>query len=147
MHALVKEVIAAAPPMPPQFEPFFEPIINLLCSKMMMQLIRVVLCRVAKRSRYASDGLLHRVLYLVGMGLNEQIRQQSFDFIGCAEKALIFDMMRSLVGKTEVEPHADLLGYLIEVVPVIFFYFREILKWPLEGIALSINNFVIVARL
>ncbi|EJD74645.1 E3 ubiquitin-protein ligase UBR2 [Loa loa] len=112
--ALKKEVAIAAPPMPPQFEPFYAPIINLLRSKMMMQLIRIVLERAARRSRYSSDGLLHRALFLVGMGLNEQAMNKNFDFISCAEEANVFTVMKSLTGKPESEPHADLLGYLLE---------------------------------
>ncbi|VIO97030.1 Zinc finger in N-recognin family protein [Brugia malayi] len=112
--ALKKEAVVAAPPMPPQFESFFAPIINLLRSKMMMQLIRIVLDRTARRSRYSSDGLLHRILFLVGMGLNEQTINSNFDFIGCAEEANIFTLMKNLNGKPESEPHADLLGYLLQ---------------------------------
>lgn len=59
---------------------------------------------------------LFQALFLVGMGLNEQIKNKNFDFVGCAEKANIFEMMKSLVGKPEAEPHGDLLGYMLEVV-------------------------------
>uniref|UniRef100_A0A158Q8Z9 E3 ubiquitin-protein ligase n=1 Tax=Elaeophora elaphi TaxID=1147741 RepID=A0A158Q8Z9_9BILA len=113
--ALKKEVAIAAPPMPPQFEPFYAPIVNLLLSKMMMQLLCIVLERTARRSRYSSDGLLHRVLFLVGMGLNEQAMNKNFDFVGCAEKADVFTLMKNLIGKPESEPHADLLEYLLEL--------------------------------
>ncbi|MCP9260595.1 E3 ubiquitin-protein ligase ubr-1 [Dirofilaria immitis] len=106
--ALKKEVAVAAPPMPPQFEPFYAPIINLLCSKMMMQLLRVVFERTAKE-------VAIQALFLVGMGLNEQIINKDFDFISSAEKGSVLTVMRSLVGKPESEPHADLLEYLLEL--------------------------------
>ncbi|VDK79468.1 unnamed protein product [Litomosoides sigmodontis] len=113
--ALKKEVAVAAPPVAPEFEPFYAPIVNLLCSKMMMHLLCIVLERTARRSRYSSDGLLHRVLFLVGMGVNEQISNKSFDFISCAEEANVFTLMKKLVGKPESELHADLLEYLLEL--------------------------------
>lgn len=62
------------------------------------------------------------MLFLVGMGLNEQILNKNFNFINCAEEADVFTLMKRLVGKPESEPHADLLEYLLEVI-IIFAYF------------------------
>ncbi|VDN02420.1 unnamed protein product [Thelazia callipaeda] len=114
-----KEAAVAAPPMPPPFEPFYQPITNLLCSKTMMHLFSIVLARTARRSRFSGDGLFHRVLFLIGMGLNEQISNKNFDFITCAEKVKIFEMMKALVGKPESESHADLLQYTLELYETI----------------------------
>lgn len=55
------------------------------------------------------------MLFLVGMGLNEQTVNKNFDFIGYAEEANVFTLMKNLTGKPESEPHADLLEYLLEV--------------------------------
>ncbi|VBB31014.1 unnamed protein product [Acanthocheilonema viteae] len=125
-----REVAIAAPPMSPQFEPFYAPIVNLLRSKMMMQLLRIVLERTARRSRYSSDGLLHRALFLVGMGLNEQTMNKNFDFINCAEEANVFTLMKSLVGKPESEPHAGLLEYLLELYEKTKSKSKGTVVWP-----------------
>uniref|UniRef100_A0A915DHW0 E3 ubiquitin-protein ligase n=1 Tax=Ditylenchus dipsaci TaxID=166011 RepID=A0A915DHW0_9BILA len=74
---LSRELIACPPPIPPKFSPFFKPVTRLAESDLFVKLLRVVFERVAKRSRFASDGCFHRALFLTAMALNEQ--QQAFD--------------------------------------------------------------------
>lgn len=58
-----RNLIACPPPIPCEFEPFFEPIINILKSDPLVKLCKLVLERTAKRSRFSSDRLLHRVSF------------------------------------------------------------------------------------
>uniref|UniRef100_A0A158R6B5 E3 ubiquitin-protein ligase n=1 Tax=Syphacia muris TaxID=451379 RepID=A0A158R6B5_9BILA len=113
-YILFRSLLACPPPVPPEFEPFFAPIRNLLLSPVLIRIVRVILERTAKRSRYSSDGLLHRALYIVGLGLNEQIVDDKFDFVNEAEKEDILRLMELLAGKAEASVNTDLLGYLIE---------------------------------
>lgn len=62
---IFRSILACPPPKAPEFEPFFVPIRNLLLSPVLIRILRVILIRTAKRSRYSSDGLLHRVSALV----------------------------------------------------------------------------------
>lgn len=109
-----RSILACPPPEAPQFEPFFAPVRNLLLSPVLVRILRIILERVAKRSRYSSDGLLHRALYIIGLGLNEQAADEKFDFIKEAEKEGLLCLMELLDGKVEASLNAHLLGYVIQ---------------------------------
>ncbi|KAI6183003.1 E3 ubiquitin-protein ligase [Aphelenchoides bicaudatus] len=69
-----REIKACPPPACPKFEPFFAPIVRLAESKLLVQIISMNFDRYLKSSRFSSEGLLHRALFLCGIALNEQLR-------------------------------------------------------------------------
>ncbi|CAJ0920610.1 unnamed protein product, partial [Mesorhabditis belari] len=106
---------ACPPPHLVHFEVFFEPVRHLLSCPMLIDLHRIILERTAKRSRFSSDRLLHRCLYLIGMALNEQLDNgQNFDFIQYAQKSELLSALEALNGKPEANPHNDLLLWVIQ---------------------------------
>uniref|UniRef100_A0A915CE69 E3 ubiquitin-protein ligase n=1 Tax=Parascaris univalens TaxID=6257 RepID=A0A915CE69_PARUN len=109
-----KSLIACPPPRLPSFEPFFRPITSLLRSSVLLTLIRTIIERTAKRSRYSSDALFHRALFLVGMGLVEEAANNKFDFIHAADESAIFELLEKLNGKPEVQANADLLAWTVQ---------------------------------
>uniref|UniRef100_A0A183C9E3 E3 ubiquitin-protein ligase n=1 Tax=Globodera pallida TaxID=36090 RepID=A0A183C9E3_GLOPA len=115
---LSRELKACPPPMPPPFAPFFAPLLRIMESDLFVKLIRVVFERVAKRSRFVSDGLFYRTLFLTGMALNEQksahLRNESFNFLRMAKAEGIFDFLVRLQDKPEAEAHNDLLWWIMK---------------------------------
>uniref|UniRef100_F1KVN5 E3 ubiquitin-protein ligase n=1 Tax=Ascaris suum TaxID=6253 RepID=F1KVN5_ASCSU len=109
-----KSLVACPPPRLPSFEPFFRPITSLLRSSVLLTLIRTIIERTAKRSRYSSDALFHRALFLIGMGLVEQADNNKFDFIRAADESAIFELLEKLNGKPEVRANADLLAWTVQ---------------------------------
>ncbi|TKR63505.1 hypothetical protein L596_027324 [Steinernema carpocapsae] len=114
------EIAACPPPTPPRFAPFFASVANLLKSPLLLRVMKLSLDRHAKRNRFSSDGLFHRILYLLGMGLNEQERSMTdsstplFDFLSVAKEEGIFGVLKDLVGKAESQSHANLLLWVVK---------------------------------
>ncbi|KAI1713887.1 ATP-dependent clp protease adaptor protein clpS domain-containing protein [Ditylenchus destructor] len=115
---LRRDLIACPPPMPPNFAPFFKPIVRLAECELFIKLLRVIFERVGKRSRFSNDGCFHRALFLTGMALNEQQRAmdngEEFGFIHKAETESLLSLMTNLQNKPEGETHADLLACIIQ---------------------------------
>ncbi|VDM51589.1 unnamed protein product [Angiostrongylus costaricensis] len=112
---LNRKLQACPPPVPCEFEPFFVPVRNILKTPCLIKILKLVLDRTGKRSRFSSDRLLHRALYLIGMALHEQARDlQGFPFIETAAKEELLQSLESLAGSTEVASHADLLWWTIQ---------------------------------
>lgn len=110
-----RKVQACPPPVPCEFEPFFIPIRNILKTPCLIKILKLVLDRTGKRSRFSSDRLLHRALYLIGMALHEQARDlKGFPFIEIAAREELLQSLESLAGSAEVASHADLLWWTIE---------------------------------
>ncbi|KAK0428625.1 hypothetical protein QR680_010912 [Steinernema hermaphroditum] len=114
------EIAACPPPMPPTFAPFFTSIPHLLKSPLLMRVLKLSLDRHSKRNRFSSDGLFHRVLFVLGMGLNEQERSMNtpdaepFDFLTVAKEEGIREALQKLVGKQESHSHTNLLMWNIK---------------------------------
>ncbi|EPB72222.1 ATP-dependent Clp protease adaptor protein ClpS [Ancylostoma ceylanicum] len=112
---LDRKLQACPPPMPCEFEPFFAPARNILKTPCLIKILKIVLDRTGKRSRFSSDRLLHRALYLIGMALHEQTRDpRGFLFTEVAEKEELLRSLESLSGSSEVATHADLLWWTIQ---------------------------------
>lgn len=113
-----RSIAACPPPVPPPFEPFYEPILNVLESPLFVKLIRAVFERFAKRSRFSSEPLLHRALFLCGIALNEQENQSSngkaFKFIERAEEEGLLDLLHKLDG-LKIESYGDLVWFIMNV--------------------------------
>ncbi|KHJ85627.1 hypothetical protein OESDEN_14642, partial [Oesophagostomum dentatum] len=112
---LDRKLQACPPPVPCDFEPFFAPARNILKTPCLIKILKLVLDRTGKRSRFSSDRLLHRALYLIGMALHEQARDpRGFLFTDVAEKEELLRSLESLSGSPEVATHADLLWWTIQ---------------------------------
>ncbi|VDL78322.1 unnamed protein product [Nippostrongylus brasiliensis] len=112
---LDRKLQACPPPSPIEFEPFFAPVRNILKTSCLVKIFKLVLERTGKRSRFSSDRLFHRALFLIGMALQEQARDlQGFQFTVVAEKEEILRSLEALSGSVEVATHADLLWWTIQ---------------------------------
>ncbi|KAK6042278.1 hypothetical protein COOONC_20217, partial [Cooperia oncophora] len=58
---LDRKLQACPPPMPVEFEPFFASVRNILKTPCLIKILKLVLDRTGKRSRFSSDRLFHRV--------------------------------------------------------------------------------------
>ncbi|CAJ0578381.1 unnamed protein product, partial [Mesorhabditis spiculigera] len=106
---------AGAPPKLIPFMRFFRPVKEILSTTLLVRLHRVILERTAKRSRFSSDRLLHRTLFLIGMGLHEQFDdQENFGFLAAAEQEYLLEALEALNGKPEAHPHGELLAWTIQ---------------------------------
>lgn len=85
--------------------------------------------RYLKSSRFSSEGLLHRVLFLCGIALNEQIRiederdkalahqrqaPERFKFIEHAEQLNLLDKLKKLEAKADSSVFGDLIWWMIQ---------------------------------
>ncbi|KAK6042279.1 hypothetical protein COOONC_20216 [Cooperia oncophora] len=112
---LDRKLQACPPPMPVEFEPFFASVRNILKTPCLIKILKLVLDRTGKRSRFSSDRLFHRAFFMIGMGLQEQARDpKRFNFTEVAEKEEILHSLDSLSGSAEVATHADLLWWTIQ---------------------------------
>ncbi|CAK5066505.1 unnamed protein product [Meloidogyne enterolobii] len=114
---LSRELKACPPPLPPPFSRFFAPILRIMESYVFIKLIDTIIERTTRRSRFVSDQLFYRAIFLLGMALNEQKRFNSqgakFNFIKMATKEEIFEKLERLMNKSELETHSDFLWWLI----------------------------------
>lgn len=87
-------------------------------SPLFVKLIKAVFERFLKRSRFSSEPLLHRGLFLVGMALNEQNKclnnGKPFKFIEFGEQEGILELLARLDALKE-ETHGDLIWYIANV--------------------------------
>lgn len=126
-----RELMACPPILPIKFTKFFKPILRLFESYTLIRLIRVVFERISKRSRFVSDGLFHRALFLTGMALNEQKRvfeekeDVPFYFWERAKEEKLFDFLSKLENRPEVEAHANLLWWVLEVKKTLNFLIKR----------------------
>uniref|UniRef100_A0A7E4W1J9 E3 ubiquitin-protein ligase n=1 Tax=Panagrellus redivivus TaxID=6233 RepID=A0A7E4W1J9_PANRE len=113
-----REIQACPPPKSPPFEAFFEPILKLLETPLFVRLLDHVLVIVSKRSRYMSEGLLHRTLFLLGIGLNEQLAAievgKPFDFALQCEAAGLLTTLKKIEGTPQAETHKQLLWWVLQ---------------------------------
>uniref|UniRef100_A0A1I8B9X3 E3 ubiquitin-protein ligase n=1 Tax=Meloidogyne hapla TaxID=6305 RepID=A0A1I8B9X3_MELHA len=114
---LSREVKACPPPLPPPFSRFFAPILKIMESDVFIKLIHTIIERTTRRSRFVSDQLFYRAIFLLGMALNEQKRANSqgheFNFIKMATKEGIFDKLERMMNKSELESHSDFLWWIV----------------------------------
>ncbi|KAF1770368.1 hypothetical protein GCK72_002186 [Caenorhabditis remanei] len=109
---LDKNIRACAPPVLPDFLSFFEQIPMLLKSGILIHVFRLVIDRATRRSRFSSDRLFHKVLYLIGIALNEEEKCSSFGFTQKAEESVgLLALLEGLIGK----PESSICPILLEV--------------------------------
>ncbi|GMR54164.1 hypothetical protein PMAYCL1PPCAC_24359 [Pristionchus mayeri] len=108
---------ACPPPAPIPLESLFLPLTRLLLSPSLLSTLVLNLQRVARRSRFQSESIFHRVLYIIGLGLHEQSRRLlEFDFVAFANKEeyRVLRHLEDLSNKPEAAAHADLLWWTIQ---------------------------------
>ncbi|ESO96461.1 hypothetical protein LOTGIDRAFT_115669, partial [Lottia gigantea] len=141
------------PPFPPSLTKQFQPMVNILQSEVMIHVFQIILKRTAAaRSRSWSEPQFERVLYLIGLGLHEQVRaihenNPHYDFISIAMRDFlknfdavisgdhsIYNLLKSLVNHANLtqDPSKDLLAWVLTK-------FREVrlLKNPDESAGLE----------
>lgn len=101
--ALFRSLVACPPPRLPSFEPFFRPITSLLRSSVLLTLIRTIIERTAKRSRYSSDALFHRVHNLLSSHTSVDRYERFF---------VNFDIIRNSIPWIRLRLSSDLGLYL-----------------------------------
>lgn len=107
-----KSVRACAPPILPDFQTFFERIPEILTTNVLIHVVRLIIDRTARRSRFSSDRLFHKTLYLIGIALNEEEKNPSFGFTQRAEESIgLLSLLEGLVGK----PESSICPILLEV--------------------------------
>lgn len=113
--------ICCPPPMLPPFCKQFEPINQLLMCDVTMAIIKNVLLNAANlNSLYFTDSQFQMALYLIGIGLNEEIRiaDASFRFTAkCADNNIVpllekINESRHILAR--IEPHTDLLKWTFD---------------------------------
>uniref|UniRef100_A0AC35FZC7 E3 ubiquitin-protein ligase n=1 Tax=Panagrolaimus sp. PS1159 TaxID=55785 RepID=A0AC35FZC7_9BILA len=115
-----RHIRACPPPIAPEFEPFFEPILRIFDNPLFIRLLFYIISRFQKRSRYSSDLLFHRGLFLIGMAMNEEIElrkknsEKMLNFVAQAETIGIFSILRDLSGKSEAESHQNLILWILD---------------------------------
>ncbi|KAF8367324.1 ubr-1 [Pristionchus pacificus] len=112
-----RAIRACPPPVPIPLEPLFLPLTRLLLAPSLISTLVLNLQRVVRRSRYQSESIFHRILYIIGIGLHEQSRRLvEFDFVGMANKDeyRVLKHLEDLTSKAEGAAHADLLWWTIQ---------------------------------
>ncbi|GMT01121.1 hypothetical protein PENTCL1PPCAC_23295, partial [Pristionchus entomophagus] len=108
---------ACPPPVPLPLSPLFLPLTRLLLAPSLIATLALNLQRVARRSRFQSESIFHRVLYIIGLGLHEQSgRLVEFDFVAVAnrDEFRMLKLLEELSSKQEAAAHADLLWWTIQ---------------------------------
>lgn len=98
-------------------------------SQLLVQLIAMNFDRYLKSSRFSSEGLLHRALFLCGIALNEQLRVEDerdealanqrqaperFRFIEHAENLNLLDKLKALEPRVDAELFGNLIWWSIK---------------------------------
>ncbi|KAL8590352.1 hypothetical protein ACOMHN_006468 [Nucella lapillus] len=113
---------ALPPPTPPKFKAAFRPILRLMYSDVLLNILSTILDRTAAtRSRSWSEAQFERVLYLMGVALHEQgaalqSGDTSFQFLQrCLGEGGILKQLEALVHHPNVQedPIKDLLAWVL----------------------------------
>lgn len=103
------------PPLPPLTDAFMM-MANVLQCDVMLHIMQVVLERsINLRARSFSESQLHKVLHLIGYGLQEEEKQycQFLRFTERAEKWGLEHLIEELCSSARVEAHRDLLAWTL----------------------------------
>ncbi|PAV65136.1 hypothetical protein WR25_18491 [Diploscapter pachys] len=109
-----REIKACPPPLLCKFTPFFAPVRELLCCRTLIRTCRIILERTARKSRFTSDRLFHRALWVIAMALNEEEADPSFRYVSRGEEEQLLKAMEALSGSPESTSFADLLWWTIK---------------------------------
>lgn len=116
---LNRDLRACAPPNMPKLKPFYAPMLRVFESDLFVKLLRVVFERYSKRSRFASESLVQRALFLMGMALNEQKSalndKRQFGFLDLAVKEDLMMFLGKINDKQTNNTYSDLLWWIQQV--------------------------------
>ena len=110
------------PPQLPALCKTFAPLSNLLESDLMLHLLTLVLKRADDlKSRCFSESQVHKVLFLIGMGLLEEQRLKqansdtAYKFSEKASDLGMLTAMETLTGSYRIDSHKELLAWTIKM--------------------------------
>ena len=110
------------PPRMPALCRTFAGMSDIFQSELLLHVLKLVLQRADDlKSRCFSESQVHKVLYLIGMGLVEEARakqenpETSLKFSEAAHKVGILQAMETLTGSYRIESHKELLAWTIKV--------------------------------
>ena len=109
------------PPVMPDLCKSFSGLVHLLQSDMMLHLLHLVLTRADDlKSRCFSESQVHKVLYLIGMGLLEEERlkktgETSFKFSERGHHLGMLQALEALSGSYRIESHKELLAWTVKM--------------------------------
>lgn len=107
------------PPVPPRLAQSFTNLVNILQCDVMLHLMQMILERSANfRARSFSETQFQKILNLIGYALHEEQRYHDDDdplfcFTEKAVKKGILTQLEGLVGNQRIEPHKDLLNWVL----------------------------------
>uniref|UniRef100_A0A646QGC2 E3 ubiquitin-protein ligase n=1 Tax=Hemiscolopendra marginata TaxID=943146 RepID=A0A646QGC2_9MYRI len=116
---LAGEEECCPPPVPPQLTSAFAMMVNILQCDIMLHIMYIVLERSSNlRARSYSETQFQKILHLIGYALHEEqrfneINDPLFNFTEKAVKKNILLQLEGLVGNQRIEPHKDLLNWVI----------------------------------
>ncbi|XP_048517590.1 E3 ubiquitin-protein ligase UBR2 isoform X2 [Dendroctonus ponderosae] len=112
------EIECCPPPQLPKLCESFSLLVNLLQCDVMLRIMKTVMERCQNlRARSFSENQLHKVLHLIGYGLQEEEsgNYPFFKFVENASKAGIFDLMEELLKSCpRVDAHRGLLQWTLQ---------------------------------
>ncbi|XP_071961938.1 E3 ubiquitin-protein ligase UBR2-like isoform X2 [Antedon mediterranea] len=113
------EVTAMAPPLPPSLCANYSNIVRLLDCDVFVHIVSTTLARTAT-SKFWSESLAHKALYLTGLALLEEERlyhkSGNFQFTAKALKGnpSLIQNLQALVGNQRIEVYKDLVQWVLE---------------------------------
>ena len=119
LKAANKAQVCPPPPLPP-LSNNYGGLSRLLLSELLLYLLELVLARADNlKSRCFSEDQVHKVLYLIGIGLLEEERvratptEPAFPFATRARDVGILSSLEQLVGSHRIESHRELLAWVL----------------------------------
>ncbi|XP_022090743.1 E3 ubiquitin-protein ligase UBR2-like [Acanthaster planci] len=112
---------AGCPPLPPLPSPNFKNLPHLLDNDVLIFVLVTIVRRTVEQIRQIfSEHSIHRALYLTGLAVLEEKRHMSmgehFNFLEKAMKGepSFLDLLKKLKGNPTVEPHKELLAWVLQ---------------------------------
>ncbi|XP_075049273.1 E3 ubiquitin-protein ligase UBR1 [Mixophyes fleayi] len=127
---------ALPPPPPPGFSPAFHNVSNLLCSDVMIHLLRTILQRAVEEDPVMwTEGMIQMALHIIALGLIEEKQQLqkaaeediTFDFyhkasrIGSSDVAAssLVTILEKLKGLTQLEAQKDMISWVRQMLETV----------------------------
>ncbi|CAJ1073672.1 E3 ubiquitin-protein ligase UBR1 [Xyrichtys novacula] len=125
---------ALRPPVPPAFCPAFASIVRLLCSDIIIHVLRRVLQRAAEdRATHWTEAMIQRALHLIGQALLEEkaqledssVEEVTFDFslkarrIGSEHGKSVFLLLSKIKTIPSLEAQKDMVKWVLQMFEII----------------------------
>ncbi|XP_068608567.1 E3 ubiquitin-protein ligase UBR1 [Brachionichthys hirsutus] len=125
---------ALRPPMPPAFCPAFSSILRLLCSDIMVHILRSVLQKAAEdRATHWTEAMIQRALHLIGQALLEEriqledhtVEEVTFDFslkarkIGSEHGKSVFILLSKIKAVPSLNAQKDIVKWVLQMFEIV----------------------------